>query len=377
MIKIFRTFLSEYRLHMLIWSLFIVYESVVIGLTYKQFGHPLTYVAHYTIIIFLFYLHANFILKFTVDSAKQKWWSSTLIVFLEVSLFVVASYVIDRCLIDIHVLKASEPLRLNSSYFLKTLYRCIYFMGFSTGYYFLNNYVREREKTSALEQHKLAATLERQEMLLEMRKTQNAFLLAQINPHFIFNTLHFIYHDILSTSPKAAEAITLLSDMMRFAIDADQLGDRIILGDEITQVENLIYLNQIRNNIDLTLEVDDNVMHLYLLPLILLTLVENIFKHGDLSLGNRASINIYNNGTHIVIETDNLPNTGYQNSYRHTGLTNISKRLSFAYSDDCSFTYGTNEYGRFQVSLKVPLENTILPPDEPVQGIDKHLTYEV
>jgi len=58
-----------------------------------------------------------------------------------------------------------------------------------------------------------------------------------LNPHLLFNTLNFIYQDILSTSPKAAEAVMTLSDVMRYSTNCEFQADTAPLGKELTQVE--------------------------------------------------------------------------------------------------------------------------------------------
>jgi two-component system LytT family sensor kinase len=174
----------------------------------------------------------------------------------------------------------------------------------------------------------------------------------------LFNSLDFIYHNIDSVSPVAADAVIILSEMMRYAIDSDKMGDYIYLGDEIDQVNNLLYLNQMRKNHDLGFKIhfDEEVRSIHLIPLVLLTLVENIFKHGNLSQPEyEAIVKIYLSDDHFIIETDNLVNHSSKPGSQ-TGLTNISERLKYAYGDEVKFAHRTDERNHFVVFLAIPVE---------------------
>ncbi|SEP41531.1 sensor histidine kinase [Mucilaginibacter sp. OK283] len=351
--------LKKYKQHLIVWALFILYESIVIGLVTGQFGNPLTYAAHYFIIAFLFYLHANYGLPWALSSTRAAIWRVPLTFIGEISLFVLMSYTADALLIKSHIITDSPNFKLSYQYSLKTLYRGIYFIGFSTGYFFILRYNNEKQKTSELEKQRLENLIYRQNAEQELIKAQNAFLKAQINPHFLFNTLDFIYHNIVTISPVASDAVITLSEMMRYAIDSDKIGDYICLDEEITQVNNLLYLSQMRksNNLGFELKVADDARRVYLIPLVLLTLVENIFKHGNLTEpGHESLVNIYIRDDIFYIETDNMINYSGPKPGTQTGLINIKKRLVYAYGNLVDFKYytdGTDKH--FKLSLAIPV----------------------
>jgi len=351
--------LKKYRYHFLVWALFIFYETVVIGLVSGEFGNPLTYAAHYALAISLFYGHAIYGMPWAMSSYRNSFWRVPLVFLLEISVFIFSSFFIDKLLIAGHFLSSSAPLKLSFLYCLRMLYRGIYFLGFATGYYFFVTYINEKRKTDKLERQWLNDIIYRQKSEQELTKAQNAFLQAQITPHFLFNTLDFIYHNIFTISPVAADTIIALSEIMRFAIDSDKMGDSILLEDEISQVENLLYLYRIKKNNGITvdLNVSEDTSGIKLIPLVLLTLVENIFKHGDIdSPKEKASIHIYVNNKQLVIETDNL--VGYKKNHERTGfgLSNVQKRLKYAYGSDIEFTHGCDDFNRFKVALAIPLD---------------------
>lgn len=351
--------LKKYRYHFLVWALFIFYETVVIGLVSGEFGNPLTYAAHYALAISLFYGHAIYGMPWAMSSYRNSFWRVPLVLLLEIGVFLSSSFFTDKLLIAGHFLSSSAPLKLSFLYCLRMLYRGIYFLGFATGYYFFVTYINEKRKTDKLERQWLNDIIYRQKSEQELTKAQNAFLQAQITPHFLFNTLDFIYHNIFTISPVAADTIIALSEIMRFAIDSDKMGDSILLEDEISQVENLLYLYRIKKNNGITvdLNVSEDTSGIKLIPLVLLTLVENIFKHGDIdSPKEKASIHIYVNNKQLVIETDNL--VGYKKNHERTGfgLSNVQKRLKYAYGNDIEFTHGCDGFNRFKVALAIPLD---------------------
>ncbi|MDB5086737.1 MAG: Histidine kinase [Mucilaginibacter sp.] len=366
--RIFSSWFKKYRIHILVWIIFILYESITIGWLLGVFGNPITYAAHYIIIISLFYFHANWSMPWALTNNKRILWKVPAILVLEIVVFILISFFTDKLLIITHILFNKGPLILNLQYSLKTFFRDLYFIGFSTGYYFLLTYNKEKRKTNELEKQRLKDIIYQQKSEQDLTKAQNAYLKAQINPHFLFNTLDFVYHNILTLSPNAADTIITLSEMMRYAIDSDKMGDFIPLGDEIDQVENLVYLNQIRKNHELgfILEYEENVRQIYLTPLVLLTIVENIFKHGNLTEdGHNALVHVYLKNETFFIETDNLINLRTKGAGNNKGMSNTEQRLKYAYGDNILFNYYSDESSHFKVQLSIPLKQ-LKYPGEPL-----------
>ncbi|QJD96261.1 histidine kinase [Mucilaginibacter robiniae] len=241
---------------------------------------------------------------------------------------------------------------------MKTIYRGLLFLGFSTGYFYLRNYLSEREKSEQLERDRLNEIIQRKIAEEEAMRAQNAFLMAQINPHFFFNTLDYFYHSLLKIAPELADAVSSLAGMMRFAINADKIGGLIRLGDEVEQVENLIYLHQVRQQLHIRLDVAQAAEDLFFIPLIVLTLTENIFKHGNLTKEHQqAHIRIAIDQQFLVIETHNLVNTMVASVKSNTGLLNMQKRLATAYPNNFHFEHGSIDGVYFNVKIRVALSS--------------------
>lgn len=352
-----REWLKKYRIHFLAWVIFAFYENVFGAILTGQYGSPLSYLTHYIIVIYTFYFHSNRTLPWVFKNKKAAIWKFPLALILELTVFIVSYYIDDVALTSIHVHLMDGKPSISMFYFLYHLYRGIYYLGVSTSYYFVRNYVKESKRSDALEREKLNEVIKRQKIEQELTRAQNAFLKAQINPHFLFNTLDFIYHNVMELSPKAADAIITLSEMMRYAIDADKMGEYIYVGNELEQVQNLLYLNHLRKNEDIPLKVicSDEVRNISFIPLVLLTLTENIFKHGSLQNGQEAIMELYIEDGSFVITTDNTSNRLQQNTSHHTGLVNIEQRLKYAYGDDVYFDHHQDNDGHFRLTIKVPL----------------------
>lgn len=190
----------------------------------------------------------------------------------------------------------------------------------------------------------------------ELSRTKNESLKAQINPHFLFNTLDYIYHNISLENPVAADALITLSEMMRYAIDAVDSNELITLGAEIEQVEKLVYLHQLRKNhaLNVTIEIDDELRSMRFIPMVLLSLVENIFKHGNtLDKTNGAVMSVLAETHHLLIRTSNPKNMKPVHNSTGSGLKNIKKRLHYAYGDTFDF-HITEDDNFFSVVLRVP-----------------------
>ncbi|NTS40145.1 histidine kinase [Flavisolibacter sp. BT320] len=191
------------------------------------------------------------------------------------------------------------------------------------------------------DERKHRKVLEEQKMQLEVEKSQANlnFLKAQINPHFLHNTLNFLYAKSLPYSAELSEGILTLSDIMRYALGPAAKDGRVALKDEIEHVRNVIKINQLRfsNNLHVRFDVNGVVNGATIVPFVLITIVENAFKHGDLK----------NTQTPIDIRLDmregqmhffcrNHKKAGPKEISTGIGLDNIKKQLDLTYGRNYS-----------------------------------------
>ena len=332
-------FVNHNRVHFLGWAIFIFYETVIIGLVSGYFGSVGNYVVHYSFNIFVFYFHAHYVLPIAVKPRNKSVWKVPLFIILEILVFVCVVFSTDMLLFKYTTI---ITFGVDSHLFLRISYRALFFIGFSTGYYYLITFIKERIVNDELEKLRLTNIIEQQRIQHELNVTVNAYLKAQINPHFLFNTLNFIYNNARKDSPIAAEAIMTLSEMMRYAIKSEKAEEYISIKAEIEQVENLISLHQLRQNDQLYIKFNYvlDEAEVKFIPLVLMTLAENIFKHGNLSKPAKpALIEVISDKGDLVIRTENLINEYNNYSSGKVGLENIRKRLFHVYGDKAMFNY--------------------------------------
>lgn len=117
-----------------------------------------------------------------------------------------------------------------------------------------------------------------------------SFLKAQINPHFLFNTLNNIYSLAISKNEYTADSIMKLSNIMRYVTD-DATEDYVSLEDEVACIRDYIALQRLRlgGKVQLDFDVSGDLDHKEIAPLILMTFIENVFKYG---ISNHEPTNI-------------------------------------------------------------------------------------
>lgn len=115
----------------------------------------------------------------------------------------------------------------------------------------------------------------------EKLNAELSFLKAQVNPHFLFNTLNSIYSLALAGSPETAASIVQLSGLMRYVL-SDARADKVMLEKEMQFLENYVTLQQNRlgDTAHITFRVEGAPGQKTIAPLILISFVENAFKHG-------------------------------------------------------------------------------------------------
>jgi len=161
-----------------------------------------------------------------------------------------------------------------------------------------------------------------------------SFLKAQINPHFLYNTLNNIYTLSIIGSDKTSESIMKLSDIMRYVTDEAE-ADFVSLVSELNCISNFIDLQKLRlgKMVKLKYSIEGDPSGHRICPLLLMTFIENVFKYG-LSNHVPALIDIL-----ITIEKDKIifhsKNTIFdkqkQEGRTGIGLVNTRKRLDFLY----------------------------------------------
>jgi len=248
----------------------------------------------------------------------------------------------------------TSPLEITVRYIGVTVSRASLFIMFASGYFYLNRHLERKD----IEIQQLR---EIEGLKYQLVVAEKDFLRAQINPHLLFNTLTFIRNASKSNPEKVALAIAALTELMEYALE-DSKSEVVPFSREILQMENLIKLNRLRFEHLLNLNYTKDIQNgsATILPIVLLTLVENMFKHGILNDPlHPAVIDVRCIGSEIHFRTSNLTRTNNKIIGQQSGLRNIKARLEHAYPGQYSFEFGRNG-ANFSVKLKI--FNTVTNP---------------
>ncbi len=189
----------------------------------------------------------------------------------------------------------------------------------------------------------------------EKLKEENIALRAQINPHFLYNTLDMLYAKALGRDKELADGILRLSDVMRYSIKPQDGGTLVNLAEEVEHLQNVIEINSLRfgHSIHIAFSISGEIEEAKIVPLVLLTLVENVFKYGELNNPSfPARIHLSVDDKVIFFSTFNKKRTGPREISSGIGLQNALKRLDRAYGDHYSFKI-IDQAETFQTDLTI------------------------
>jgi sensor histidine kinase YesM len=207
-----------------------------------------------------------------------------------------------------------------------------------------------------LEEQKRTAELEKMQSETELK-----FLRTQISPHFFFNTLNNIYSLAIEKSEKTPKIILKLSELMRYLL-YETRTKRQRLEQEIICIQNYLELESIRYGklLEIDMKISGDIMNKKIAPILLLSFVENAFKHGaNKNIGNikiDLDFKIIDNFLYFTISNP-VPKLGeHKQIIDHPGgigLNNVKKRLALGYNKDEYELNIENNNKVFIVNLKI------------------------
>lgn len=209
--------------------------------------------------------------------------------------------------------------------------------------------------------HLMAANSRLRQVRQQKLETELSYLKAQINPHFLFNSLNSIYALVLKRSEDAPKAVVQLSNMMRYALD-DNTHQYIALSKEFDFLEDYIALQSYRTPAELVFEssiIRPANTALLIAPMLLVSFVENAFKYGvnpestgKITLSIRVTddhVLDFRCSNKIVVEQSATSNS-------KIGLKNTLQRLESLYGSKYSLSI-TEDEDQYSVHLKLSLHD--------------------
>lgn len=208
----------------------------------------------------------------------------------------------------------------------------------------------------------LSLMLKMRELLKKAQREKSdaelSYLKAQINPHFLFNTLNSIYSLAIDRSDYTATAVVKLSGMMRYVL-SEANNEFVSLEKEISYISDFIELQKLRlgNTVKLTYKVSGAVNGKKIAPLILIPFIENAFKYGVNPEENSEIIiemTISEHNINLSVKNNKVKVKAESHEKSGLGIQNTKSRLQFLYPGKHYLTLEDNEKD-FHVSLSIKL----------------------
>jgi len=202
--------------------------------------------------------------------------------------------------------------------------------------------------------------LQEQQQVLEKKQVESELnlLKAQVQPHFLFNSLNNIYFYAQRESPVTAAMLEKLSQIMRYFVD-EAPKDLIPLQTELSFIHSYIELEKTRMRYPLSVSVKETgeVAHIQIPPMLVIPLVENVFKHGidKRKEDNFISIDIEHKGQEMVVTVKNKIAEMGTDEKSGKGLANLRNRMLLLYGNKSSLKAAPDSVLTFTAILRIPL----------------------
>lgn len=314
---------SQILVHLLFWMLFIFVSLFLFSPFYWRENPFLQYLS---ILVIIVYANNIFLLPYFL---KKKMYVLYVFVFAVISFLATELYcnVFARC--------GCSIMKCLSDYLWQTLVPLIFF----SFIWMLYRFIDKQEEVEKI-------TKEHTEMELK-------FLKSQINPHVLFNNLNTIYAYAIEKPDETPELILMLSDNLKHVL-YESNAKTISLEKEMKFLDNYMKFQEIRTEgvktINYTKDIDEKPHQIA--PLLLITIIENAFKHSNLNSEIKVSIVVKDGLLECLCENDYDKDKLSENEFR-IGLKNLEKRLELLYNDTCDFRITKGE--TFIVHLKLNL----------------------
>lgn len=327
-------------MHVLFWGIFIAYRLYDYTRYLSIEKASLFFLYPMALNMAVSYVHYFFVLPIILKKRKTVPYIATLFVTL-------TAFTLVRIYLDQFTLATASP---DPSYYesihiarvLSILWGFLSMMVFTSMIKLTANWYDLENKRKQLENEKLIAELN--------------LLKSQINPHFLFNTLHNLNYLAQKKSDETSDVIIRLSNIMRYMIyEANKVS--VPVKNEIDYMKDYIALEKIRLNNQFDIHFDVTGLHknIEIAPLLLITFLENAFKHGvsdrvsNCWIRVSLSANEHQIHYHVANSAIKKPN---QLSASGFGLENLKKRLTLQYPDRHSLVIQEND-GTYEIDLTI------------------------
>ncbi|MEZ7945128.1 MAG: sensor histidine kinase [Flavobacteriaceae bacterium] len=317
------------RHHILFWFFYFLLNTLRWGNYFDDYLYSLkTNVIGFPVHMILVYLNIFILMPRLVF--KRKYFSYIIALIASLLLMVFIKFNLTYYLVSENIWPEG-PAVINDftfSYAIDMMIGELYVTTFVTAIKITMDWQEEQKRTAALEKMQ--------------SDTELKFLRTQISPHFFFNTLNNIYSLAIEKSEKTPKIILKLSELMRYLL-YETRTKRQRLEKEIICIQNYLELESIRYGklLDIDMKISGDIMNKKIAPILLLSFVENAFKHGaNKNIGNikiDIDFKIIENFLYFSISNPVPKAIKNKQIIKHSGgigLKNVKKRLALGYNPD-------------------------------------------
>ncbi|UKM64521.1 sensor histidine kinase [Flavobacteriaceae bacterium GSB9] len=346
--KLFRI---RWYYHVIFWLVYFLFNTFRWGSYFNDYVYSLkTNLLGFPIHMVLCYLNIFVLMPFLVYNKKYVLY--ILSVLVAIFLMVLVKFNLTYLFISQNVWPEGPELieGLTFNYTIEMMIGELYVITFVTAIKITLDYLKEHRRVARLEKVQL--------------ETELLFLKSQISPHFFFNTLNNIYSLAVEQSKKTPRTILQLSELMRYLL-YDTNVKRQSLEKEILCIQNYLDLERVRHSdsLQVNMSISGDIQDKKIAPILLLTFVENAFKHGANKNIGKVKIDInfkikekflYFSITNPLPKITHHPDNLAQSS--GIGLENVKKRLDLGYNKkDYKLKIYTKK-NKFIVKLKIRVD---------------------
>ncbi len=314
--------ISKILIHILFWALFI-FVSLFYFSHYYWTENP--FLQYLSILVTIVYVNDFVLLPFF---EKKKWYTLYILVITLISFFATQLYcnVFAQC--------GCSVVKCLSDYVWQTIVPIIFF----SFIWILFRYLKKKDEVEAIE---------RKHTEMELK-----FLKSQINPHVLFNNLNTIYSYSLEKPAQVPDLILMLSNNLKHVL-YESNATFVSLEKELAFIDNYIKFQEIRTEGIKTIQYGKNIdrADYNIAPLLLITIIENAFKHSIIDSIIDLHINVQNGELECVCTNEFDPTKETEED--KIGLQNLKKRLELIYKDKYELMIAADE--KYCVTLKLQL----------------------
>ncbi|MGQ8338965.1 sensor histidine kinase [Sunxiuqinia sp. A32] len=314
-------FKNRFFQHFLFWFSYVL----VFGFLYGKYGHdyfyyfkeslymlPFVMIAAYTIIYLILptYLKKRKLFLVAIGSFSILF---VVVLFQRISLRIINELEID-------------PNKLLDLTFLYMFLETSFMVGVALVIKLMKNSIKQQQEKHEIEKQNLQSELK--------------LLKAQIQPHFLFNTMNNLYALSLDQSVKTSEGIAKLSELL--SIILYECNESVIeLEKEVALLQNYIDLEKLRygKRLKISFDIEGNIQDKQVAPMLFITFLENCFKHGSSKDPNSPWIKVELKATEdeIIFRAENSIYSNAEieidKNESGIGLENVRRRLDLLYDD--------------------------------------------